>query len=396
MSADTDDVYLNLQEDTVNRNECIYCSVSSYSIASHGNTDLQVSQCNYATCQNCSSKFCTSCIQELIQSVEGFKNIPTKVKQADKTYRQLMEIQTQVGLGSRSPISRPCCSFIAQDVSSTLVKTPRPHLTSQCSRIESIKNYRASIQKIKPDKLQAPPLDNLHLQQYFGNPKVTSYLGLFKPKEHPKQLHTRITKKRKKHYTSINSTYNPFSGALVLPTYGIIIEGEVSNSHWYCDHHALARLTVDGTLGVPHCVLSNDCAELLHSSNLCLPCVTGSREVFKLVICAPEDINQKRDITVEVIEIEQTTATSVIMNMKGDNCFDIEFMKSMSFFSSEDMRQDVDVTIILGKFTIDSSVHPKMLLLRFSGMQANVHYSAQRRNEISKELYHRLLPIAGL
>jgi hypothetical protein len=213
--------------------------------------------------------------------------------------------------------------------------------------------------------LQAPPFDNLHLQEYFGDPKVTSCLGVFKPKEHPKQLHTRITKKRKKHYTSINSTYNPFSGALVLPTYGIIIEGEVSNSHWYCDHHALARSTVDGTLGVPHCVLSNDCAELLHSSNLCLPRVTGSREVFKLVICAPEDIKQKRDINVEVIEIEQTIATSVIMNMKGENCLDVEFMKSMSFFSSEDMRQDVDVTIILGRFTINSSVHSKMLLLHF-------------------------------
>ena len=394
MSTDTDDVYLNLQ-DAVNRNECIYCSVSSYSIASRGCTDLQVSQCDYTTCQNCSSKLCTSCIQELIQSVEGFKNIPTKVKQADKTYRQLMEIQTQVSLGIRTTISGPCCSFIAQEVSSTLVKTPRPDLTSQCSRIESIKNYQASIRKIKPDMLKAPPFDNLHLQEYFGDPKVTSSLGVFKPKEHPKQLHTRITKKRKKHYTSINSTYNPFSGALVLPTYGIIIEGEVSNSHWYCDHHALARSTVDGTLGVPHCVLSNDCAELLHSSNLCLPRVTGSREVFKLVICAPEDIKQKRDINVEVIEIEQIIATSVIMNMKGENCLDVEFMKSMSFFSSEDMRQDVDVTIILGRFTIDSSVHSKMLLLRFSGMQANVHYSVQRRNQIAKELYHRLRPIAG-
>ena len=82
MSIDTDDVYLNLQ-DAVNRNECIYCSVSSYSTASCGCTDLQVSLCDYTTCQNCSSKFCTSCIEELIQSVEGFKNIPTKVKQAD-------------------------------------------------------------------------------------------------------------------------------------------------------------------------------------------------------------------------------------------------------------------------------------------------------------------------
>ena len=99
MSIETDDVYLN-HLDTVNMNECIYCSVSPYSTASRGCTDLQVSQCDYITCQNCSSKFCTSCIHELIQSVEGFENIPMKVKQADKTYRQLMDIQTQDCLGN--------------------------------------------------------------------------------------------------------------------------------------------------------------------------------------------------------------------------------------------------------------------------------------------------------
>ena len=209
--------------------------------------------------------------------MEGFKNIPTKVKQDDKTYRQLMEIQTQVSLGCRTTISRPCCSFVAQEVSSTLVKTPRPDLTSQCSRIESIKNYRAFIRKIKPANLQAPHLDNLNLQQYFGDPKVTSSLGAFKPKEHTKQLHARIFKKQKKNDSrpSVNPTYNPFSGALVFPTYGIIIEVEVSNSHWYCDHHALARSTVDGTLGVPHCVLSKNCAELLHASNILLPRTGG-------------------------------------------------------------------------------------------------------------------------
>ena len=114
-----------------------------------------------------------------------------------------------------------------------------------------------------------------------------------------------------------------------------------------------------------------------------------------MVICSPEDIYLKRDITVEVIEIDQTISTSGIMNMKGENCFDVEFMKSMSFFSSEDMRKDIDVTIILGSFTIDSNVHSKMLLLRFHGMQANEHYSDQRRNQIAKELYHCLCPIAG-
>ena len=328
--------------------------------------------------------------------MEGFNNIPTTVKRSDATYRQLIEIQTQMSLGSRSTISGPCCSFVAQEASSTLVKTPRPNPTSQCSRIPFIKNYRSSISNIKANKLQAFPLDNLKLEQFFGEPKVTSRLGVFQRNEPPKQLHMRITKKQKKrNIQSVNSTYNPFSGALVFPTYGLIIEGEVTNSHWYCNHHALARSPVDGTLGVPHCVLSKDCAELFHSSNLCIPRINGSREVFKLVISAPEDIHLNRDITVEVIEVDQTIATSDIMIMKGENCLDVNFMKSMSLFSSEDMRPDVDVTIILGRFTINSNVHPKMLLLHFSGILTNVHCSVQRRNQMAKELYHRLRPISG-
>jgi hypothetical protein len=117
--------------------------------------------------------------------------------------------------------------------------------------------------------------------------------------------------------------------------------------------------------------------------------------VFKLVISAPEDINQKREIMVETIEVDETIATSDIMKIKGENCLDVNFVKSLSFFSSEDMRADVDVTIILGRFTIDQNIHPKMLLLRFSGMLANVNHSIQTRNEIANQLYHQLRPIAG-
>jgi hypothetical protein len=113
------------------------------------------------------------------------------------------------------------------------------------------------------------------------------------------------------------------------------------------------------------------------------------------VITAPEDIHAKRQITVEVIEVDQKIATSEVLPMKGANSFDENYIKQMSFFSSEDTRTDVDVTIILGRFTIDMNIHPKMLLLRFSGMLANVNYSVKRRNEIANELYHQLRPIAG-
>ncbi len=111
----------------------------------------------------------------------------------------------------------------------------------------------------------------------------------------------------------------------------------MTNSHWYCDHHALSSSTVDGTLGVPHCVLSHDCAQELHESKLTLPCISGSREVIKLNISSPENHLKKRDITVEVIQMDQKVATSTILHMKGENALDINIINTMSFFGSEDI-----------------------------------------------------------
>jgi hypothetical protein len=93
--------------------------------------------------------------------------------------------------------------------------------------------------------------------------------------------------------------------------------------------------------------------------------------------------------------MDQKLATSTILHMKGENALDINIINTMSFFGSEDIRPDVDVIIILGNFTIDTNIHPKLLLLRFSGMLANVNYSDKRRNQIARDLYHHLWPISG-
>ncbi len=90
---------MDTETDTVNPtilpldSECIFCSLSSYSIASHRSTDDIQEASKYMTCLNCSSEFCSQCIHELIQSVEGFKTVPTSVKKSDATYKKLIEIQ---------------------------------------------------------------------------------------------------------------------------------------------------------------------------------------------------------------------------------------------------------------------------------------------------------------
>ncbi len=93
--------------------------------------------------------------------------------------------------------------------------------------------------------------------------------------------------------------------------------------------------------------------------------------------------------------MDQKLATSTIWHMKGENALDINIINTKSFFGSEDIRPHVDVTIILGNFTIDTNIHPKLLLLHFSGMLANVNYSDERRNQIARDMYHHLWPISG-
>ena len=104
--------------------ECIFCSVSSYSIASRGyTTDIQEIS-KYMTCRNCSSQFCSRCIHELVQSVEGFKTIPISVKNSDVTYKKLIEIQREMCL------AKACPEFLNKSVSVCEVLRQKGQLSS--------------------------------------------------------------------------------------------------------------------------------------------------------------------------------------------------------------------------------------------------------------------------
>jgi hypothetical protein len=59
------------------------------------------------------------------------------------------------------------------------------------------------------------------------------------------------------------------------------------------------------------------------------------------------------------------------------------------------MRNNVDVTIILGNFTIDVNKHPKLLLLCFSDLLANYNFSIKARHKMARDLYHQLRPLCG-
>jgi hypothetical protein len=181
MGSDLNSLHLRYQDDGMFRNKCIYCSVSSYSISSCGCTNLKVSQCDLNTCQNCLSKFCKSCVEKMIESVERSNINPSTLKNEDSSYRRLQEFELHFISGSITTSSGPCCSFIDSS-SSTLIKTLRPNPITPCGRINSIKQYQSSISKMKSDNLVAFPVDKICLEQYFEDPILTSYEGVFQEK----------------------------------------------------------------------------------------------------------------------------------------------------------------------------------------------------------------------
>ncbi len=100
-------------------------------------------------------------------------------------------------------------------------------------------------------------------------------------------------------------------------------------------------------------------------------------------------------MTVVVIQFPQVLPIAMVATMKGMTTPSISSIMKMSSFGSEDMRNNVDMMIILGNFTINQNKHPKLLLLRFSDMLANHHFSIKARHKMARDLYHQLRPMCG-
>ncbi len=100
-------------------------------------------------------------------------------------------------------------------------------------------------------------------------------------------------------------------------------------------------------------------------------------------------------MTVKVIQLLQVLPIAMVATMKGMTTPSIISIMKMSFFGSEDMRNDVDVMIILGNFTINQNKHSKLLLLCFSDMLANHHFSIKARHTMARDLYHHLRLLCG-
>jgi hypothetical protein len=114
-----------------------------------------------------------------------------------------------------------------------------------------------------------------------------------------------------------------------------------------------------------------------------------------LTINSPEYPTKKCLKDIDVIQVDQVQSSKSVKQMKVDTELNFYAIKEMSFFGSKDNKNDVNATIIVGRFSIDSIIHPKLLLLRFNSMTVNIHYSYQIKLMNASRLYNLFQPLSG-
>jgi hypothetical protein len=219
------------------QHRCIYCSASTFACTSHSKSCRVNGMSVMMMCATCNSMLCKDCITEIINFIDQCPFIPSQVKADDSSFKLLKNIQTNFDLGYDMVATGPCCSFITPNkrnpapLSSSNLKCPPPPLPiSNWGRVADIRFYRYSINKGEmgeSDTTKKLRLQNYGLERYYNDALLTSHEGMIQLKENPSKQHRRAfykNKKRRCQQVNQSTTYNPFSGAMILPALGLIIQ----------------------------------------------------------------------------------------------------------------------------------------------------------------------------
>ena len=101
--------------------------------------------------------------------------------------------------------------------------------------------------------------------------------------------------------------------------------------------------------------------------------IKGERHIQVLPTCpSPEDPNTLRDVTIEVIFVDETSSVDDVSSLRGQTDIDEDVILSLNYFGNDDLRDDVDTTIVMGNLCKEEGhLPPKLLCHRFSSMIAN-------------------------
>ena len=245
--------------------ECMCCSTSTLerpSLTVTPPASLQVANMTYVTCDLCERSICFICCGGFLKFINNCKYVSPSVIDQDSSVKVLRDT-LQAHKSGNLRISRGiCCSFSTSTSVKRLSCCPTPRFEpnhnattySTKTKQQTLTSVRRQIRNLPSDKSNCD-----FLFDYFKN--TTQYLYETYPHKTSATTLNKINYKRRKREPYHQ---NIFQGALHIPSFGLCIQSDASNNALYCDHHALASSTVDGTPGILHGVLSPQCASSAH------------------------------------------------------------------------------------------------------------------------------------
>ena len=130
---------------------------------------------------------------------------------------------------------------------------------------------------------------------------------------------------------------------------------------------ALAQSPTDNTPAIIHGVFSHTSAtkayDKMIKNGISPERIKGERHVQVLPNCpSPEDPNKLRDVTIEVIFVDETSSVDDVSSLRGQTDIDEDVILSLNSFGNDDLRDDVDATIVMGNSCKeDDHLAPKLL-----------------------------------
>ena len=166
-------------------------------------------------------------------------------------------------------------------------------------------------------------------------------------------------------------------------------------------YDSLARSDSDHTPAVGHVVLNKhslDRACTFKCTHKIVPRpVVADRQILKLIVPSPEDPFKTRNVIVEIIYLDQFLSSEDEKSLpKGYNDMDPKQLNQLQFFGNDNIRSDVDYTVLRGRFSKEDKLLPdKMLIVRPSSMVTNVDLDWKEKDSMANSIYSALRGCCG-
>ena len=407
-------------------NDCIFCSPTSVEQENKKSNyhAPSVQQDDMVHCTSCNRKACGTCIRDLHQLISSYNNkLPsddTSVIALNNMYHALSCPNKTVSVGTCCAFSKSITNNNGTRVKRSTIKPPKPpnvdniedgsdsaHDDSMNStkpkppppagraRVTAVNDLRKRLNRKKPkDSSKLDNLLNYHDSSAGYNHKDKLMI------RRPRHIISKMRARKKR-----DITQNIHEGGLVLQSFGLLIQGDVSPHHLYVDHMALAKSkdVDDNTPAILHSVVNKVSSDRSYkygkeNNKERAPFQYSDRKLVTVTVPSPEDATKSREVVVDVMWVDQKHSIEDTNNLfeKGTNTYDPDYLYSLNTFGNDDIKDGVDYTMILGKFTLESGELPdKLLLMRPTSMMTNVLLTVDEINDTSEKVYDILRSHAG-